>query len=61
MISKLSIVEEEADESAYWVELLVASGNIDEENASPILKEANEITAIAVASRLTLRRKARKT
>ncbi|HEY3782812.1 MAG TPA: four helix bundle protein [Fimbriimonadaceae bacterium] len=57
MITKLTIVQEEADESAYWVELLVLSGHLSEADAAPILKEAQELTAIVVASRLTLKRR----
>jgi four helix bundle protein len=49
-ISKITIVEEEADESAYWIELLIDSGIVKKELLSEILKEANELTAIFTAS-----------
>ena len=49
-ISKITIVEEEADESAYWIELLIESGIIKKELLKDILKEANELTAIFTAS-----------
>ena len=52
-ISKLGIVEEEADESCYWLELIIEGKILEEEQAAPLLKEANEITAIIVASRKT--------
>src|SRR6266700_7620991 len=39
-ISKMGDVLEEADESGYWVELLVASGKVDEKSATPVLAEA---------------------
>ena len=55
MLSKLGIVEEEADESVYWLELLREAHLITEDYAAKLLKEANEITAMIVASRKTLR------
>ena len=48
-INKIVIVEEEADESVYWLELIEESGLINSA-ALPILKkEANELTAIFTA------------
>ena len=52
-ISKITIVEEEADESAYWIELLIESGIIIKELLKDILKETNELTAIFTASGYT--------
>lgn len=52
-ISKISIVEEEADESLYWLELAVESGLIKEETMKDLLREANELTSIFTASRKT--------
>lgn len=49
-ISKITIVEEEADESAYWIELLVESELVKKELLVELLKEANELTAIFTAS-----------
>jgi four helix bundle protein len=49
-ISKMTIVEEEADELIYWMELLVEGGLIDEERLQDIVMEANEILAITVSS-----------
>ena len=54
MISKLSVVEEEADESGFWLELVAEHGLLKPEMLSPLLKEAGELTAIMVASRRTL-------
>jgi len=54
-IAKLGIVEEEADESCHWLELIVESGLIEERLVQDLLKEANEITAIMVASKKTSR------
>ncbi len=50
-ISKLGIVEEEADESALWMELLIESGLMPQSRLGKLLDEANQITAIIVASR----------
>lgn len=47
---KLGICEEEADESVYWIELLIDSGLVKHELLAPRLAEANELTAIIVAS-----------
>ncbi len=55
-ISKMGTVEEEADESGYWLELLVDSGKVKISNVSVLLKEAGELTAIAVASINTARK-----
>ncbi len=49
-VSKICVVEEEADESAYWLELLVAAKIVGEAEISSLLKEADELTAIFVAS-----------
>ena len=50
-ISKLGIVEEEADESAFWMELIIESGLMRKEMVEPLLQEANELVAIMTASR----------
>ena len=54
-ISKMTIVEEEADESVLWIDLLEASQRIRSEAARLLMKEAGELTAIAVASVRTAR------
>jgi four helix bundle protein len=54
IISKLSVVEEEADESCFWMELIGDHGLVLAEKIASLLKEANELTAIMVASRRTL-------
>ena len=54
-ISKPGIVEEEADESLFWIELLTAAGKISANKVESLLKETNEILAIAVASIKTAR------
>ncbi len=52
-LAKLGVVEEEADESAFWLELLIESGLMPSSRLAGLLNEANEITAIIVASRKT--------
>ena len=52
-INKTSIVEKEADESCFWLELLVDARLLGSRQVQPLLQEANEITAILVASRKT--------
>ena len=54
MISKLSVVEEEADESGFWLELMAGHGLLPAEKLAPLLRESGELTAIMVASRKTL-------
>ncbi|MGE5305320.1 MAG: four helix bundle protein [Alphaproteobacteria bacterium] len=55
VISKLAIVEEEADETIYWLELLVESKILESSCVNLLLKESNEIVAMVVASIKTLR------
>jgi len=52
-ISKLGIVEEEADESAYWLEVTIEGGLVKPKLVEPLLQEANELTAIMTSSRIT--------
>lgn len=54
-IAKLSVVEEEADESAFWLEIIIECGLIKKELVEPLLKEANEIVAIMVSAKRTAR------
>ena len=60
MISKFAVVEEEADESAFWLELVGDHGVMSATSLTPLLREAGELTAIMVASRRTLQTGARK-
>lgn len=54
-ISKLGIAEEETDESGFWMELLIDSGLVSQRRLGKLLDEANQLTAILVASRKTSR------
>jgi len=49
-VSKLGVVLEEADETLFWLELLVDSGVAQPDRIAPLLKEANELVSIFVAS-----------
>ncbi|RXK55766.1 four helix bundle protein [Oleiharenicola lentus] len=60
MISKLSIVEEEADESAFWLELIGDHRLLDPQKVAALHQEAGELTAIMVASRRTLAKRSQK-
>ena len=55
-IAKMGIVEEEADESLYWMELLIEAGIVKPENIEALMKEGDELVAITVASINTARR-----
>ena len=57
MAAKLGIAEEEADESQYWLELLMESGFGDTAEAKLLHEELNEIISILVASRRTLNKR----
>jgi len=54
-VAKMGIVEEECDESVYWIELLVESEEIKKALVEDLLREANEILSMVVASRKTAR------
>jgi four helix bundle protein len=57
-INKLKIVEEETDETIYWLEILEESGLIKSEETERLKRESNEILSIVVASINTIRNKA---
>lgn len=59
-INKLKIVEEEADETYYWLEILEESGLVNTARVELLKKEVNEILSIVVASIKTMRAKNRK-
>src|ERR1044071_4169797 len=50
-IAKLGVVKEEADETAFWLELIIDSGLLTEARIHPLLTEAGELVAIMAASR----------
>jgi four helix bundle protein len=58
-IAKMGIVEEEADESIYWMELLLESGIRSQDKIDPLKGEAGELLAITVSSIKTARKGSR--
>jgi four helix bundle protein len=52
-IAKLGTVEEEADESAFWLELIIDAGLMSDSKIRPLLNEASEIVAIMASSKKT--------
>jgi four helix bundle protein len=50
-IAKIGVVEEEADETAFWLELIIDSGIRTEKQIRPLLGEAGELVAIMASSR----------
>ena len=55
-IAKLGIAEEEADESIYWLEMLVEAKIVKSELVAELLAEADELTAIIASSRITAKK-----
>src|SRR5882724_2577727 len=58
-VAKMGIVEEECDETVYWIEILVELGLLPEKRTSALQQEANEILAVTVSSIKTARRRQR--
>ncbi len=58
-ISKIGIVAEEADESVFWLEMLVDLGIFPSSQVAALVREANELLSIASASQLTAKRRAK--
>ncbi len=58
-ISKMGTVEEEADESLFWMELLIEAGIMESGKLESPMKEADEILAITVSSIKTARKNKR--
>lgn len=56
-ISKMGIVEEEADETIYWMELLIESGLVQKQDLTHLLDGANQILAMTMSSIKTAKRK----
>jgi len=55
-VAKLSIVLEETDESAFWLEFIIDETLLKENFVEPLLKESEELTAIFVSYRKTARK-----
>jgi four helix bundle protein len=50
-IAKIGVVLEETDETLLWLELIVAANLLSAARVHPLLKEADELVAIIVATR----------
>ncbi|GGG40450.1 four helix bundle protein [Dokdonia pacifica] len=56
-IHKMKIVEEEADESMFWLEVLKEVSDVNPEEITRLISEANELLAITVSSIKTVRKR----
>jgi len=52
-VNKLGIVEEETDETLFWIEMLIESGNVKAGSIENLQEEIREIVAIFSASHKT--------
>jgi len=59
-INKTSIIEEEADETSLWLELIAETEKLPASRVKPLITESNELVSIFVASRKTARDNSRK-
>ncbi len=57
MANKIAICEEEADETLFWLELIVEARLMKEKVLKPLMDEVDQIVAMLVASLKTLRGK----
>jgi four helix bundle protein len=55
-ISKIGIVVEEADESVFWLEMLIDCEIVPKEKLTDLLKEGHELSALFTASQRTARK-----
>ena len=55
-LSKLGIVEEEADETVFWLEFMAKAGMVPIGRLRNLISEAKQLTAIFVASRKTVKK-----
>jgi len=60
-IAKVGTVLEEADESAFWLELAIEGDLLRADSVQPLLDEANELVRIMASSRITASSRARST
>ncbi len=58
-INKMTIVEEEGDESCFWMELLMEGGLVSELHLKGLKAEASELLAITVSSITTAKKRAK--
>jgi four helix bundle protein len=55
--AKIGVVEEEADESAFWLELIIEGAFLKESQVTPLLDEATELTKIMASSRIRAKKR----
>ena len=55
-VAKMGIVEEECDESLYWIDVVIELGLVPPSRTTELQREANEILAVVVSSIKTARR-----
>ncbi len=55
-VSRMAVVIEEADETVFWLELLVETGIVPLKRFSGLIQEAGELVAICGASHRTAKR-----
>jgi four helix bundle protein len=55
-VARLGTVEEEADESAYWMEMIIEGALLKQKQVEPLLNEANELTKVMARSRISASR-----
>ncbi len=58
-IAKIGVVEEESDESAFWLEVIIEGAFLKRERVEPLLEEANQLTRIMAKSRISASRRLR--
>jgi four helix bundle protein len=56
-VSKMGTVEEEADETIYWMELLIDTGIVQPKRIADLMSEADQILSIVIASIKTAKRR----
>lgn len=61
MVAKLAIVEEESDETLYWLELIAESNLLPADQLRPHWSEMNEILSMTISSIKTLKNKSPRT
>ena len=52
-VAKLGVVEEDSDESAFWLEMIIETGQFSAPKVTPLLAEAGEIVAMMASSKRT--------
>jgi len=55
-VAKIGVVQEEADESAFWLEITIEAGLLKASRVQTLLKEAEELTNIMARSRISAQR-----